>query len=274
MSDTLTASSPGLHTHFDEGILTISLDAPERGNTLTREMVSAFVDLLQRVALNASVRVVVVQGSGADFSRGLDIESFTLRLDGDTPSVRTALECLHQWRSRPLSLLPQPVIGLVRGACQGAAIRLIEGCDLVLANDDAQFMMTAHDASVLAHHPACVHGPDWMDANTLHRLCQPGHVFSGQEAARHGLITRSCAPDALEQEVRELARAFVDKDPLALQFTKETVAYVGSMEWDAAVNFTAAKFAELKSRQAGSASARASGVSNFLAGKSKPGLGG
>ena len=82
------------------------------------------------------------------------------------------------------------------------------------------------------------------------------------------------SPDTLETDVYDLARSLVEKDPLALQFTKETVAHVDTMSWDAAVNFTAAKFAELKSRQAGGASARASGVQNFLAGKSKPGLGG
>jgi enoyl-CoA hydratase/carnithine racemase len=113
-----------------------------------------------------------------------------------------------------------------------------------------------------------------MDALTLDRLGQPGHTFSGKEAARYGLITHSGAPQAMEREAQELARAWLEKDPLALQFTKETVTHVGTMSWDAAVNYTAAKFAELKSRQAGSASARTSGISNFLAGKSKPGLGG
>jgi trans-feruloyl-CoA hydratase/vanillin synthase len=49
--------------------------------------------------------------------------------------------------------------------------------------------------------------------------------------------------------------------------------YVGSMSFDAAISFHAAKLAELKALQAGRPSTRAAAVESFLAGKSKPGLG-
>jgi enoyl-CoA hydratase/carnithine racemase len=273
MPDTLAATCNTLHTQLDHGVLTITLQAPERGNALTWDMVTSLDELLQRIALREDVRVVVVRGWGEQFCTGLDVEDFVRVLDTDVPRARTALECLHQWRSRRLQLLPQPVIGLVVGACHGAAMRLIEGCDIVLAAADAEFMFTGPDAAVLARHAACVPGPDWMDADTLAQLQVPGRTFSGREAEQHGWVTTACARETLEHETMELARALVDKDPLALQFTKETVAHVGTMSWDAAVNFTAAKFAELKSRQASGPSARASGIHNFLAGKSKPGLG-
>lgn len=274
MSETLMAPSSTLLTQLDDGVLTVSLNAPLRGNALSWEMVTALDELLQGIALRDDVRVVMLQGSGTLFSTGLDIEDFTRLVNDNLPRARTALECLHQWRSRLLTLLPQPVIGLVMGACHGAAVRLIEGCDIVLAADDAEFMLTAPDAALLARHPACVPGPVWMDSSTLARLQTPGHTLSGREAEQQGLVTLACARADLAQEAQELARALVDKDRLALQFTKETVAHVDTMSWDAAVNFTAAKFAELKSRQSSGSSARASGVQSFLAGKSKPGLGG
>lgn len=274
MPDTLVAASNSLQTQLDGGVLTLSLQAPERGNALSWDMVIALDELLKHIALREDVRVVVVRGSGEQFSVGLDVDDFTGVMSTDLPRARTALECLHQWRSRVLRLLPQPVIGLVVGACQGAAVRIIEGCDIVLAAEDAQFMLTGPDASLLARHPACVPGPDWLEPGALAHLQTPGHIVSGREAEQLGLVTSACARDAIEHEVMELARALVEKDRLALQFTKETVAHVGSMSWDAAVSYTAAKFAELKSRQANGPSARASGVQNFLAGKSKPGLGG
>ncbi len=274
MPDTPVAPHPALHTQLEDGVFTISLHAPTRGNALTGDMLTSLDDLLQRLAVREEVRVVVLRGSGAQFSTGLDQENFSHLISHDLPRARTALECLHQWRSRLLKIQPQPVIGVVSGACHGAAVKLIEGCDLVLAAENAEFMLTAPDAPLLACHPACVPGPAWMQATTLAELHVQGCTFSGVEAEANGLITLACAADTLEQEVHNLARSLVEKDRLALQFTKETVAHVGTMSWDAAVNFTAAKFAELKSRQAGTASARASGVQSFLAGKSKPGLGG
>jgi enoyl-CoA hydratase/carnithine racemase len=274
MPDTLAPASRLLHTQLDDGVLTISLHAPERGNALTWHMVTSLDELWQRIALREDVRVVVLRGSGDVFSMGLDVDDFSQVMHVDVPRARAALECLHQWRSRLLKILPQPVIGQVAGACHGAAVRLVEGCDIVLAAEDAAFMLSGPDASLIARHPACVPGPDWIDACTLSQLQSQGRTVSGLEAAQHGLVTFACTRETLEHEVMELARALSDKDRLALQFTKETVAHVGSMSWDAAVNFTAAKFAELKSRQASGPSARASGVHNFLAGKSKPGLGG
>jgi enoyl-CoA hydratase/carnithine racemase len=70
----------------------------------------------------------------------------------------------------------------------------------------------------------------------------------------------------------KLARELVQKDPIALQFTKESLEHVKSMEWDAALSYNAAKFAELKTLQKG-ATSRATSVASFLDGKFKPGLG-
>ncbi len=273
MPDTPVATHHALHTQLEDGVFTISLNAPAGGNALSCAMLTSLDDLLQRVALCEDIRVVVLRGMGAQFSTGLDLDDFSHAVAHDVPRARTALDCLHQWRSRLLAIQPQPVIGVVQGACHGAAVKLIEGCDMVLADESAQFMLTAADAPLLACHPACVPGPAWMSATRLAELQAPGRQVSSVEAEATGLITLACAADTLAQEVHDLTRSLAEKDRLALQFTKETVAHVGTMSWDAAVNFTAAKFAELKSRQAGGASARASGVQNFLAGKSKPGLG-
>jgi len=274
MPDTPVATHQALHTQLTDGILTISLHAPTQGNALSPDMLFSLDELFKRLSWREDVRAVVLRGTDTQFSSGLDVEDFSRLVSHDLPRARAALDCLHQWRSRLFKIQPQPIIGMVVGACHGAAVKLMEACDLVLAAENAEFMLTAADAALLACHPPCVPGPAWMQASAWAEWAVPGLTFSGAQAESNGLITLACSPDTLETDVYDLARSLVEKDPLALQFTKETVAHVDTMSWDAAVNFTAAKFAELKSRQAGGASARASGVQNFLAGKSKPGLGG
>ena len=101
-----------------------------------------------------------------------------------------------------------------------------------------------------------------------------GGSFDGREAERHGVASRSLPAMELEHETRLLAREFVGKDALALQFTKQTLQHVDAMDWDAVLDYTAAKLAELKALQAGRPSARAAAVDSFLGGRSKPGLGG
>jgi enoyl-CoA hydratase/carnithine racemase len=101
-----------------------------------------------------------------------------------------------------------------------------------------------------------------------------GEEFGGDEAERNGLATRSLPAGELEQATYALAHELAAKDAIALRFTKETLRHVGAMTWDGVLSFTAAKFAELKVLQAGQPSTRAAAVESFLAGKSKPGLGG
>jgi hypothetical protein len=70
-----------------------------------------------------------------------------------------------------------------------------------------------------------------------------------------------------------LIESLKSKDPLALQFTKETLAHCPHMGWDASVSYTAAKFAQIKALQAEAGnSSRAGAIAGFLSGQSKPGL--
>ena len=97
--------------------------------------------------------------------------------------------------------------------------------------------------------------------------------LSAQQALDRAWVTLVLEEAEVAAKVQELTQSWLDKDPLALQFTKETLAHVGGMSWDASVNYTAAKFAEIKARQAElGSSSRADAITGFLAGQSKPGL--
>jgi enoyl-CoA hydratase/carnithine racemase len=111
-----------------------------------------------------------------------------------------------------------------------------------------------------------------MSARSAMYYSLSGRTFDGHEAERSGFITRAHPAARLQAEVDALAKELVSKDPIALQFTKESLQHVESMSWDAALNYNAAKFAELKTRQQGETS-RAASVASFLEGKSRPGLG-
>jgi enoyl-CoA hydratase/carnithine racemase len=133
---------------------------------------------------------------------------------------------------------------MVHGACHGAAIGIVEACDIVFAAKSTQFVLHS------------------------------GQAVDGVQAEISGLVTRSFPSAELEYEALALAAELAAKDALTLQFTKDTVRQVGSIGWDAVLDFNAAKFAALQALQAGKPSARAAAVESFLAGKSKPGLGG
>jgi enoyl-CoA hydratase/carnithine racemase len=262
-----------LQAELEEGVLTITLNRPEQRNTMNVGMTREIEILLHAVHGDPQARVVVLRGAGQDFCAGLDIADFQdVTLHGDQ-ALRAAREAADDWRVRLLRLLPQPVIAMVHGCCQAEAIGILEGCDIVIAAEDARFTLRGDVAEGFAGGVVARAVSRVMTPRAVSYYALTGECFDGQEAERNGLITLSVAPARLEDEVYTLARDIVEKDQTAVQFTKETLLHVGEMSWDGVLNFTAAKFAELKMLQAGRPSTRTSAIERFLSGQSKPGLG-
>lgn len=263
-----------LQATLDGGVLTIAFNRPQQRNTMNVALTLEMHSLLEVVRHDPAVRVVVLRGFGAGFCAGMDSADFLDTRQRDEIALSAARAAADHWRVRLLRLLPQPVIAMVHGFCHGSAIAVVEGCDIVFAADDADFVLAEAEGLGL---------PPGSTAKAVSRVMAPraasfhalsGRSFNGAEAERNGLATRSFPAADLERETLALARELVEKDAIALQFTKETLEHVPTMSWDATLNFTAAKFAELKALQAGKPSPRAAAVESFLAGKSKPGLGG
>ena len=241
-----------LRAELDEGVLTITLNSPAQGSASSGTPTMELQSLLTAVASDTDVRVVVLRDAGDEFCAAVG--------DG--------------WRGRQLRQLPQPVIGMVHGHCKRGALAVLANCDIVLVSDDAQFTLTQFDTDLLADAALARSAASVMTPRAARYHALSGQAFDGREAERNGLASRSVSPAQLEQETNALAHELAGKDAIALQFTKETLQHVGSMSWDGVLSYTAAKFAELKALQAGRPSARAAAVEGFLAGKSKPGLGG
>jgi trans-feruloyl-CoA hydratase/vanillin synthase len=232
---------------LESGVLTVTLNRPAQHNVIDVALSQEMERLLRAVHVDQEVLVVVLRGAGDSFCAGIDGRDFADPKHGDEMTLRALREAANEWRTRLLRMLPQPAVAMVHGACRGGALPMIESCDIVFAADDAVFSVE-----------------DGADG---------GATFDGREAEIEGLITRSLPAAQLEAETYAVARELAAKDPIALRFTKETLLYVGSMSFDAAISFHAAKLAELKTLQAGRPSTRAAAIESFLAGKSKPGLG-
>lgn len=263
---------PLITPQLQQGVLTLALGNPKIDTHWTMDFVEALNQTFDALATRSDVRVIVLRGAGLDFGLGLDTTDWQACLQRHPLRTQQALRLFERWRSRDLRLLPQPIIAMITGRCIGAAMSLVEGCDIALAAEDARFELALKQARWLhteAKQPLTSH-PIASRALFFHALTD--QTLSAQEAQQIGWLTFCHSAATLEQETLQLAHALCEKDPLALQFTKETLAHVGSMDWDASVSYTAAKFAEIKARQADAPSSRATAIAGFLAGQSKPGL--
>jgi enoyl-CoA hydratase/carnithine racemase len=265
-----------IQANLEQGVLIVGLGQAGGQGLWTVSMIEYLSRVVQRIACNESIRVLVLEAVSKDFCSGLDLNDFAAITKTDPIRVRTAMDEFEQCCLRLMPTLEQPVLAQVHGQCQSAGIKWLEGCDIVYADHRAEFFLDESDFHQLSMVNNSQSEPkaNLISTNTESFDALAQQVFDGQEAARRGLVTQSFPHDLLTHEIRALASSLIEKDRLALQFTKETIAHVGTMSWDASVNYTAAKFAELTSRQSGASSSRAIAIASFLAGESKPGKGG
>ena len=248
--DAKLAAAQGLSSHLDAGVLTVVF---ERGE-IDLETVRALQTTLQSTVGDESIRVLVLCGAVGGL-RG----NMTIGTCGDLV--------------RLLRSLSQPVVAKLRGVWRGSVLALVGACDIVYVADDAEFALTEASLASFPYGPLEESISRVMTTRSVSRHALDGRPFNGVEAERNGLATLSFPASELDTETHALLSSLLEKDPLALQFTKQTLHNVPGMSWDAVLDYNAAKFAQFKSLQEGRPSARAAAVESFLAGTSKPGLG-
>lgn len=194
-----------------DGVMTITLNRPERGNGWTGGMSRAYLSLLDEAARSPDVRAIIVTGAGKAFCVGGDSEILggiagsgeIPRQDPEQPAVPSD----HLYAIR----VGKPIIAAVNGACFGIGLQQILCCDLRFASDEAKFA-TAFARRGLAAEM----GMSWL----LTRLVGTGHamdlLLSGRlvrapEADTMGLVNRVVPAADLMSEARAYALELVDK---------------------------------------------------------------
>ncbi|HCE29590.1 MAG TPA: enoyl-CoA hydratase [Comamonadaceae bacterium] len=200
-------SSPELIESFTDGVLTLTMNRPERLNALTPAMLDALLRALRQAAADSKVRAVVLTGAGSAFCAGGDVKAMAEEASDSAQTqeeraaqLREGMEC-----SRLLREMPKPTIALARGATAGAGLSLALACDLLLASDNVK-MTSAFVKVALAGD----FGGSWFLTQRLGARARAFSLLSpvvdAQEALRIGLVDQVIADDALEADGQALAR--------------------------------------------------------------------
>ena len=205
-------------SHGQTMVLTVS--NPEFRNALGPEIYAAGIEALGVAESSPDVRSVVIAGEGATCCAGGNLN----RLLGNRqqpPEVQAqSIEGLHTW-IEAIRTFPKPVIAAVEGAAAGAGFSLALACDLVVAADNAVFVMAY---STVALSPDG--GGSWSLAQALPRQLATEILMCGErmDARRlHGLgvVNRLAAPGQAMTEALALAGALNARAPNALASAKE-----------------------------------------------------
>jgi methylglutaconyl-CoA hydratase len=201
------------------GVLTLTLNRPDKRNALSSALVEALHRALDSADLDAEVRVVVLTGAGKDFCAGADLEELLASADAPAEANEAAALRLGSLFTRMRSL-PKPVVAVVRGRVLAGGAGLMTACDVVLASEGAQ---VGYPEVLRGFVPAMVMTTlrRQVGEKTALDLVLTGRLLGAEEARRAGLVSRVVPEGALEQEARELARLLADAPVSALALTKQ-----------------------------------------------------
>jgi enoyl-CoA hydratase len=207
------------------GVAQLTLNRPDVLNAMTAELVEDLHRQLDAVAVDPTVRVVVLTGAGRGFCAGLDLGGY-----GDAPNTahlgRTQRGFAVQKHIASLiphlRSLPQPVIAAVNGAAAGGGFALVLGADIRIASTSAKF----NAAFIRIGLSACDIGTSWLlprlvGASRAQELMLTGRIFDAAEAYRIGLVVELHDPDVLLDAALTKAEQVMANAPFGVALTKE-----------------------------------------------------
>ena len=223
----------------DAAIATITFNNPKALNALTEETFSGMESLLDELATDAEIRVIILTGAGDKaFIAGGDISHLaSLDADGARQFALLAQRVIDR-----IETFPKPVIAAVNGYCLGGGNELAMGCDLRIAADSAKFGQPEVKLGII---------PGFAGTQRLSRLVGKGRakemIYTGEmidaaEACRIGLVNRVVAKDRLIAEAKALAMKMCDKSASAISLSKEAIDNGLEMDFARAARYEADLF--------------------------------
>ncbi|MEZ5311103.1 MAG: enoyl-CoA hydratase/isomerase family protein [Microthrixaceae bacterium] len=214
----------------DSGIAIVTMNRPERLNSMSMELIGVLHDTVDRLDRDPSVRVVILTGAGRAFCAGLDIKGGDDPGDPGAPieagmipaslQIQEFIASLHEriHRSR------KPFIAAVNGVAVGGGFSLALACDVRIASSAASFGAVFIRLGI----SACDMGtsyflPRLVGASRSAELLLTGRIFDAAEAERIGLLSTLVEPADLMPRAIEIAKAIASNGPLAVWMTKETM---------------------------------------------------
>ncbi|GAF46544.1 enoyl-CoA hydratase [Rhodococcus wratislaviensis] len=213
------------YTIDDLGIATVTLNRPDRLNSMTGELLDDALDLLSDVADNSNVRVLILTGSGRGFCAGGDL---TLGPGGAVTGDATGEEASRRLRqymetSQLLHTMPAVTIAAINGACAGAGLSWACATDLRYASSTARFNVAFRNAALSGDFGGTWTLPRIIGAGRAREKYLLSEPFDAAEAARIGLVTDVLPPDELIPHVRKVAVALATASPHSLQLIKKNL---------------------------------------------------
>ncbi len=203
----------------DGAVATVSLNRPDKRNSIGGPMMVEFYEALSGVAADPDVRVLVLRGEGSDFCPGADVKHY-----GGAGAPAAARSVWSMGREFNVAVLlhemPAVTIAAISGACAGAGFGWACACDLRIASSTARFNTAFLDVGVAGDMGGPWTLPRILGAAKARELYFLPGKFDAAEALRIGLVSRVAPAEDFEAEIAALTARLARAAPLAMTTMK------------------------------------------------------
>ena len=201
------------------GVATLTLNDPARFNALGSEMLAALQQVLDTLAKDESLRVVVLAAEGKAFCAGHNLKDMAAH-----PDLAWYQQLFAQCSRMMLSIhkLPVPVIARVHGMATAAGCQLVAQCDLAVAADAATFATSGIQYGLFCSTPSVPLVRNVPFKKAMEMLLT-GEFIDAQTALAQGLVNRVVPAEALDAEVERLVASILAKPRVAVAMGKALV---------------------------------------------------
>lgn len=206
-----------------EGVATLTLNRPDRLNTISGPMLARLTELLVEANENPEVRVVVLTGAGRAFCAGLDLVDATqgtgIGSDQQAQSVSVNID-LRNTPPTVLFAMDKPTICALNGSAAGYGLDTAMGCDIRIAGESAKLAAAFVKRGIVPESGGTWILPRLLGWAKAAELIFTGRTLSAREGLELGLLNQVVSDAELPAKARELALEIAANAPLAVQSSK------------------------------------------------------
>jgi 2-(1,2-epoxy-1,2-dihydrophenyl)acetyl-CoA isomerase len=219
--------------HLDNGLLTITMNRPERRNALSPDMTRGLVDAARRAAEDNDVRAVLLKGAGGTFCVGGDVKSMAagrapMSFEEKQVTLRKGMEV-----SRILHQMSKPVVAQLDGAAAGAGLSIALSCDLRIASESCKITTAFAKVGFSGDYGGTYFLTKMLGTAKARELYLMSPVLSAKEALGLNMVTK-VVPDAeCETAAHEVAMSLATGPSIALGYIKRNINNAETMTLEA-----------------------------------------
>ena len=218
------SSQPVLLDSLEGGVLTLTLNRPERLNALNAGLIEGLLAGIKRAGTDPECRAVLITGAGRGFCAGADLANRAFAPGAARPDLGEALEKGLNPIIRAIRNLPKPVVCAVNGPAAGAGASIALACDIVLAAKSAQFLQAFARIGLIPDAGGTFVLPRLVGDARARALMMLAEPIAAEQAQAIGMIYRAVDDEDLMGEAHTVAERLAAGPTHALGLIKRALA--------------------------------------------------